>query len=534
VRRLSVLLVVAVVTATVIAHSGPSHGAARAPAPPVYSPPVDAPVVDPFRPPAHRYAAGNRGVDYATTPGEPVRAAAEGVVVFAGSVGGALHVTVLHPDGLRTSYSFLASIVVRRAQSVRGGDVLATAGARLHVGVRDPAGTYLDPSAIFGTGRPVVVRLVPGTEEGLPPLAPERRALLAVVWDRVVGLAGEGDDVVRARIALLAHLSAELRPDTHLLRLISATDRWRRQLGRCTPPEVPPPPPSGRRILVLVGGLGSTSESASVASVDHAALGYAPGDVVRFSYAGGVVPSPSTSPDLAALPTTTYTSADSQQDLDLAADRLEQLLLSLAASAPGVPVDVVGHSQGGVVARVAVTDLADHGSLPAQVRTLVTLGSPHQGADLATAVAAAEVSPGGPVLLDRIRDGLGLDLDPRLPSTGQLAETSTFTTALRGRPAPGGVHMVSVAASTDLVVPVPRTQVPGAASVVVPGEGARAHDALPGSPAVTRELALAISGLAPTCAGLAQTLVDTATGDAIGLAEDLMAAAVLFGGGGVP
>ena len=158
--------------------------------------------------------------------------------------------------------------------------------------------------------------------------------------------------------------------------------------------------------------------------------------------------------------------------------------------------------------------------------------------DLAARVATLVAEPSRPnplaAAVRTIRDGLGLDLDPRLPSTGQLAETSTFTTALRGRPAPGGVHMVSVAASTDLVVPVPRTQVPGAASVVVPGEGARAHDALPGSPAVTRELALAISGLAPTCAGLAQTLVDTATGDAIGLAEDLMAAAVLFGGGGVP
>jgi pimeloyl-ACP methyl ester carboxylesterase len=271
-----------------------------------------------------------------------------------------------------------------------------------------------------------------------------------------------------------------------------------------------------------------------VASVDHVALGYDPGDVVRFSYAGGVVPSTQRSPELEGLETTTYTAADSQVDLRLAADRLERLLLEIRRSAPGVPVDVVGHSQGGVVARLAVTDLADAGTLPSEVSTLVTLGSPHGGADLATLVTAVEVTPGGPGVLGEIRTGLGIDLDPRLPSTGQLAETSEFVASLRERPAPAGVRAVSVAARTDVVVPVPRTRFPGAASVVVPGEGTRAHDALPGSPAATRELALAIGGRPPTCVDLGRALVDTATGDAVGLAEDLLTATVLLGGGGAP
>lgn len=524
----------AAVVATLLAVTATSTPSVAAPGPPTYEAPVDAPVVDPFRPPADRWGPGNRGVDYATTPGEPVRAAAGGRVIFAGTVGGALHVTVLHPDGLRTSYSFLASITVGRGQAVRGGDVVGTAGARLHVGVRDPAGTYLDPLAVFGTRRGVAVRLVPGPEEGLPPLEAERRALLTVVWDRVADFGDAGVDVLRARLALLAHLAVELRPETHISRLLAAAEEWRRRADDCTPREQRPPAPAGRRILVLVGGLGSTSEAASVASVDHGALGYAPGDVVRFSYAGGVVPSSVRSSELELLETTTYTAADSQVDLRLAADRLERLLLEIRRTAPGVPVDVVGHSQGGVVARLAVTDLADAGSLPPEVTTLVTLGSPHGGADLATLVTAAEVTPGGPDLLERIRGGLGIELDPRMPSTGQLAETSELVASLRGRPAPAGVRTVSVAARTDVVVPVPRTPFPGAASVVVPGEGARAHDALPGSPDVTRELALAIGGRPPTCVGLGRVLVDTATGDAVGLAEDLLTAAVLVGGGGAP
>src|SRR5688572_15830060 len=75
--------------------------------PPAYAPPVDAPVVDPFRPPAGPFGAGNRGLEYGTPPGTEVRAAADGTVVFAGSVAGTRHVTVKHADGLRTSYSFL-------------------------------------------------------------------------------------------------------------------------------------------------------------------------------------------------------------------------------------------------------------------------------------------------------------------------------------------------------------------------------------------------------------------------------------------
>src|SRR4051812_40275043 len=105
-RRRALAAAVAALLA-VVALLGPLAARAAAEAG-AYLPPVDRPVVDPFRPPPTPYAAGNRGVDYATEPGEPVRAAAEGEVTFAGRVGLGLHVVVLHPDGVRTSYSFLA------------------------------------------------------------------------------------------------------------------------------------------------------------------------------------------------------------------------------------------------------------------------------------------------------------------------------------------------------------------------------------------------------------------------------------------
>ena len=117
-----------------------------------YRPPVDAPVVDPFRPPAGFAGPGNRGLEYATRPGSAVRASAPGVVVFAGAVGAGRHVTVLHRDGVRTGYSFLRSVAVRAGQQVAAGGIIGTSGASFHFGARIGQ-AYVDPAVLFGTPR---------------------------------------------------------------------------------------------------------------------------------------------------------------------------------------------------------------------------------------------------------------------------------------------------------------------------------------------------------------------------------------------
>jgi murein DD-endopeptidase MepM/ murein hydrolase activator NlpD len=114
-----------------------------------YRPPVDAPVIDPFRPPAQPWLPGNRGLEYAIPPGTLVRAIGPGVVSFAGPVAGSLHVTVTHPDGLRSSYSFLAAVRTVVGATVAAGDVVGVAAARLHLGVRR-GDRYLDPASLWG------------------------------------------------------------------------------------------------------------------------------------------------------------------------------------------------------------------------------------------------------------------------------------------------------------------------------------------------------------------------------------------------
>jgi|GEM_PF-457648 len=145
--------------------SGPAGATVRAFATTPYREPVAGGViVEHFRPPPTPYGAGNRGVDERVRALTPVVASAAGEVLFAGMVGGSLHVTVGHADGLRTSYSFLAVVLVHRGERVEQGTPLGLSAERVHFGVRDSFGAYLDPEALWAGH--LGAHLVAGPEEG--------------------------------------------------------------------------------------------------------------------------------------------------------------------------------------------------------------------------------------------------------------------------------------------------------------------------------------------------------------------------------
>lgn len=125
----------------------------------VHTPPVDAEISDPFRPPEHQFAAGNRGIEYDTETGQTVRASAPGVVRFAGQVAGNLFVTVDHGSGLVTTAGFLESIDVDEGQVVDHGTVIGSAGDQFHFSARVD-GVYIDPATLFEQLE-ARVRLVP-------------------------------------------------------------------------------------------------------------------------------------------------------------------------------------------------------------------------------------------------------------------------------------------------------------------------------------------------------------------------------------
>lgn len=510
----------------------------------VYRPPVDAPVIDPFRPPPHPYGPGNRGLTYAVAPLTPVRAVGDGEVVFAGNVGGALHVTIRHGDGLRTSYSYLAAIAVSVGSKVTGGAIIGWSTEVLHLGLRTPDGTYLDPELLWsGVWVP---HLVPGGDDGARP-PPEPGLLLEVVRERSgpvgswLATGGASLSMVRSdtlaaldrRLRIWMHYAAELQASVHVRRFVDGFEQWHRDRLDCTEPDDVVPAPTERRIVVEVGGIGSTSESAAIARIDTSSLGYDAPDVVRFSYAGGRVPPDRTGSaglggelddPFGVVPVTRYDAVASQGDVVESGRRLADLLHDVARASPGVPIDVIAHSQGGVVSRLGLAHAERTGRLPPEVQTLVTLGSPHGGADIATAIEATRADPAGAVAIDRARAHLGVELDPSLPAAGQLSEVSPVVDQLASLPAPDGIAFTSIAARGDLVVPAGRTDAPGARRSTVSLTGISAHDRLPESAEATREILLAVVGRPPTCRALHDVLVDVALSDGIGLAEDTLGA----------
>lgn len=122
-------------------------------------------VLRPFDPPPQRWLPGHRGVDLGGVPGQLVRAAGSGTVVYAGVVAGRGVVSIEHAGGLRTTYEPVTASV-RAGQTVLAGEVIGSldpghAGcpreACLHWGLRRGQ-TYLNPLVLVG---PLRVRLKP-------------------------------------------------------------------------------------------------------------------------------------------------------------------------------------------------------------------------------------------------------------------------------------------------------------------------------------------------------------------------------------
>lgn len=263
-------------------------------------------------------------------------------------------------------------------------------------------------------------------------------------------------------------------------------------------------------MAVMVAGLGSNSTGDSIDAVDTAALGYAGTDVHRFSYLGGT------------RDETPYGATDTTQDIHQSAKRLRELLERLQAQRPGVPIDIIAHSQGGVVARTAVTDEVDGADprLPA-VKSLVTLSSPHQGAPVATGLTMVGHTDVGDTLLAEVHRLLPEKVDPQGTSVTQLAAHSDFMRRLNARPLPPGVNVTSIGAREDWMVPAGVTRLEGARNVIVSAPGRlREHSRMPAGAETHREIALGLAGLEPTCQSFGDAMADAFVSDGIRYVEN--------------
>ena len=121
-------------------------------------------VMRPFDPPGRPWLRGHRGIDLETEQGSDIRAPADGVIAFAGSVAGKDVVSIRHGNLVSTyepAQSSLPTGTRLQTGTVWGrvrGDSDHCAQECLHWGLKDDQGNYLDPGARIGWHR---IRLKP-------------------------------------------------------------------------------------------------------------------------------------------------------------------------------------------------------------------------------------------------------------------------------------------------------------------------------------------------------------------------------------
>jgi murein DD-endopeptidase MepM/ murein hydrolase activator NlpD len=166
-RVLRVTLVILAIVAMTARQAPATPG--RDPGYGTYSWPVQGPVIRGFEPPQDPYSAGHRGIDIAVPFGTVISAPNDGTVAFAGWVGGSLFISIDHPDGVRTTYSWLSGVQVSIGQAVVRGQAIGLTGhghpdvetPHLHFGTRIGS-TYIDPMLLLEGGSVVgLIHLAP-------------------------------------------------------------------------------------------------------------------------------------------------------------------------------------------------------------------------------------------------------------------------------------------------------------------------------------------------------------------------------------
>lgn len=144
-------------------------------------------IVAPFVAPEHRYGPGHRGVDIVGS-GTEVLAVEDGTVRFAGSVAGRGTVSILHADGLLSTYEPVTASVsagdrVRAGQPIgelegdggagpgEGAGASHCTQACLHLGARRGGADYADPEPLLRGAEPSVLLPLEGAGTALALLA---------------------------------------------------------------------------------------------------------------------------------------------------------------------------------------------------------------------------------------------------------------------------------------------------------------------------------------------------------------------------
>jgi hypothetical protein len=226
--------------------------------------------------------------------------------------------------------------------------------------------------------------------------------------------------------------------------------------------------------------------------LDTDALGYDRDDVHWFSYDehGGA-----------------YDRDDTYRSLYESAELLAAQLRTQQARDPGRPVDLIAHSQGGVVVDIflkLIYEPSDSSYPP--LGTVVSLSSPHQGSPLARSAAAlrdSDLTRSALDALDDVNDQLHGFPPTDVPAVRQLDPASELMRKLRAAPLPEGVHYVSIGSTDDWQVPADTIHLEGAEEVVVDVDGyLDDHQAITRDADALRAVRAALERRPPPCTSL--------------------------------
>lgn len=424
-------------------------------------PPVDAPMSAGFVAPDGDYGPGHRGVDYPVPVGTPVRAGGGGTVTFAGMVAGLAAVTIDHGSGFETTYSGMSRVDVRPGQRVGEGEFLGESGtihgsAGLHFGVKRD-GDYVDPAGF----------------------------LVAIDVSAAIHLAPLGWTPDR-----LGTLGSYVQP----LETAGTSSRPCRPVTELQDPQRPP----NDNVVVAVAGITSKTRggiSADIYEDGPEGLGYDEQKIYRFSYAGA------DGPRFHAP----YARRDTYIDIRTAAARLRALMRRIGTEHPGSDVDLIAHSQGGIVARTYLARAARTNEGLPRVDHFVTFATPHRGAPGASQVEPLrdETKTGRHLLgaMKELSDRGWPVPDPTSAAVRQLAPGSDLMRSLAREDVSFGTRVLALGIPNDPVVPANHALFPGEQGRIVPWAGMNlgGHSAIVSSPTARGIAYSFLSDRAPTC-----------------------------------
>lgn len=298
-----------------------------------------------------------------------------------------------------------------------------------------------------------------------------------------------------------------------------------------------PPPPPNENIVVAVAGIGSHTKGkngsaipgGSIYKLDFETLGYEEDRVFHFSYAG--IEEGRRGPYSLHKP---YEKKDTFKDIRDSAQVLKDLMLELKKRYPDKKVDLVAHSQGGLVSQYFIGAIydPDNPRLP-KIDQFITFSTPHHGADAAKLGRVLSDTPEGQLNLYSLNSLAALSGLPPATSVSamQMAEGSNFLTNLNRDWNPRKVQTTTIASSMDYVVTPQHTRLSGARHHTLdlpnmPSAALSAHSYVATSSASKSLLYSLLAERPVKCTALRNVLADRVSGALLSFGQDVAIGAV--------